>query len=169
MPTIPIDGTQLYKSRLEIPQYGQLQIDENKTYVVRESLEKNVPIKIRKLENNQYMYGCAIGNLHLIAYLYDNITDIHGNPFPDTGGDWVYMHIPGNANYITIGKIKNQIIHIEELLSEELKMLDEKFIPHTIQRAGSDVIINSSTPDSTKKFKITVDDAGTISATEVTT
>ena len=168
MPTIPIDGTQLYKSRLEIPQYGQLQIDENKTYVVRESLEKNVPIKIRKLENNQYMYGCAIGNLHLIAYLYDNITDIHGNPFPDTGGDWVYMHIPGNANYITIGKIKNQIIHIEELLSEELKMLDEKFIPHTIQRAGSDVIINSSTPDSTKKFKITVDDTGAISATEVT-
>ena len=47
-------------------------------------------------------------------------------------------------------------------------MLDEKFIPHTIQRAGSDVIINSSTPDSTKKFKITVDDTGTISATEVT-
>ena len=30
------------------------------------------------------------------------------------------------------------------------------------------MIINSSTPDSTKKFKITVDDTGTISATEVT-
>ena len=29
------------------------------------------------------------------------------------------------------------------------------------------VIISSSTPDSTKKFKITVDDSGTISATEV--
>ena len=35
------------------------------------------------------------------------------------------------------------------------------------QRIGDDVIINSSTPDSTKKFKITVDDTGTISATEV--
>lgn len=31
------------------------------------------------------------------------------------------------------------------------------------------LIINSSTSGSTKKFKITVDDAGTISATEVTT
>ena len=31
-----------------------------------------------------------------------------------------------------------------------------------------DIIISSSTPDSTKKFKITVDDSGTISATEVT-
>lgn len=30
------------------------------------------------------------------------------------------------------------------------------------------VILSSSTPDSTKKFKITVDDSGTISATEVT-
>ena len=36
------------------------------------------------------------------------------------------------------------------------------------QRIGDDVIISSSTPDSTKKFKITVDDTGTISATEVT-
>ena len=31
-----------------------------------------------------------------------------------------------------------------------------------------DIIISSSTADSTKKFKITVDDSGTISATEVT-
>ena len=30
------------------------------------------------------------------------------------------------------------------------------------------IILTSSTPDSTKKFKITVDDAGTLSATEVT-
>ena len=33
---------------------------------------------------------------------------------------------------------------------------------------GNSVIVKSSTPDSTKKFKITVDDSGTISATEVT-
>ena len=31
-----------------------------------------------------------------------------------------------------------------------------------------DIIISSSTPDSTKKFKITVDDSGTLKATEVT-
>ena len=33
---------------------------------------------------------------------------------------------------------------------------------------GTAIIVKSSTPDSTKKFKITVDDTGTISATEVT-
>lgn len=36
------------------------------------------------------------------------------------------------------------------------------------KKISDDVIINSSTPNSTKKFKITVDDTGTISATEVT-
>ena len=46
--------------------------------------------------------------------------------------------------------------------------IDADFIPNTIQRVGDDVIISSSTADSTKKFKITVDDSGTISATEVT-
>ena len=34
---------------------------------------------------------------------------------------------------------------------------------------GTAMIVKSSTPNSTKKFKITVNDAGTISATEVTT
>ena len=50
-----------------------------------------------------------------------------------------------------------------------VKKFPESFIPAIIQRVGDDVIINSSTTNSTKKFKITVDDTGTISATEVTT
>ena len=33
---------------------------------------------------------------------------------------------------------------------------------------GTAIIVKSSTPDSTKKFKITVDDTGTLSATEIT-
>lgn len=46
--------------------------------------------------------------------------------------------------------------------------IPEEYIDDSIQRVGADVIIQSSTPDSTKKFKITVDDTGTLSATEVT-
>lgn len=39
----------------------------------------------------------------------------------------------------------------------------------TIYRVGKDgIIIGSSTPNSAKKFKITVDDSGTLKATEVT-
>ncbi len=51
---------------------------------------------------------------------------------------------------------------------ETYTTMDVNFIPNTIQRVGDDVIISSSTPDSTKKFKITVDDSGVISATAVT-
>lgn len=48
------------------------------------------------------------------------------------------------------------------------KKLDDGYIPDTVQMVGGDVIIKSSTENSTKKFKITVDDTGTLSATEVT-
>ena len=43
-----------------------------------------------------------------------------------------------------------------------------EYIDDAIQRVGADVIIPSSTPNSTKKFRITVDDSGTLKATEVT-
>ena len=54
--------------------------------------------------------------------------------------------------------------------------IDEDCIPDTIARKAEldsritekEVILTSSTTDSTKKFKITVDDTGTIKATEVT-
>lgn len=51
--------------------------------------------------------------------------------------------------------------------TRDVKQLDEALIPFTIQRVGDDVIIPSSTPDSTKRFKIAVDDSGTLTATEV--
>ena len=46
--------------------------------------------------------------------------------------------------------------------------LSETFISPAIQRVGDDLILSSSTSGSTKKFKITVDDTGTLTATEVT-
>lgn len=48
-----------------------------------------------------------------------------------------------------------------------IKCLDKKYVPDTIQRVGEDIVLNSSTSGSTKEFKITVDDSGAISATEV--
>ena len=47
---------------------------------------------------------------------------------------------------------------------EMLKTIDPKFIPSEL----NEIVLPSSTPSSTKKFKITVNDNGTISATEVT-
>lgn len=48
---------------------------------------------------------------------------------------------------------------------ETIKTIDPKYIPSEL----NEVILPSSTSGSSKKFKITVDDSGTISATEVTT
>ena len=42
-----------------------------------------------------------------------------------------------------------------------------EYIDDAIQRVGADVIIPSSTPGSTKKFRVTVDDSGNLTATEI--
>ena len=54
-------------------------------------------------------------------------------------------------------------------VNEEATVLPDICLSDSIQRVGGDIIIPSSTPDSTKKFKITVDDSGTITATEIGT
>lgn len=53
-------------------------------------------------------------------------------------------------------------------VTEEAKQLPDICIGENIQRVGDDITLSSSTPDSTKKFKITVDDSGALTATEVT-
>ena len=50
-----------------------------------------------------------------------------------------------------------------DVSSADIKKIDPKFIPSEL----NEIIIPSSTSGSSKKFKITVDDSGTISATEV--
>ena len=54
-------------------------------------------------------------------------------------------------------------------VTEEAKPLPDICIGKNIQRVGDEVIIASSTAGSTKKFKITVDDSGAITATEIGT
>ena len=53
-------------------------------------------------------------------------------------------------------------------VTEEAKQLPDICIGENIQRVGDDMILSSSTAGSSKKFKITVDDSGNLTATEVT-
>ena len=55
-------------------------------------------------------------------------------------------------------------LYVEFFSYGTIKKIDEKFLP-----VMDSVILNSSTSGSSKKFKITVNDSGTISATEITT
>lgn len=54
---------------------------------------------------------------------------------------------------------------VYELVSPSIKQIDPKYIPSQL----NEIVLPSSTSGSSKKFKITVDDSGAISATEITT
>ena len=99
------------------------------------------------------VYDESIGeNLEVSLYGNNSVT-------PYAGKLAVYLVYTSQVSYT---------ISTNFTIISEVKQLPEDYIPNTIQRVGDDVIIPSSTPDSTKKFKITVDDSGNISATEVT-
>ena len=107
--------------------------------------------------------GRVLGNARLGAdagYL-----DVTNPNYPitdtDTGEPWCFISYSHTAKIAIISTIPNfNIQGLAVQSAHELKQLDEKYIPSTIQRVEDDVIIPSSTPDSDKKFKIIVDDSG---------
>lgn len=100
----------------------------------------------------------------------NNTSDIAPETYPETG---TYF-------------MDNEGLYIQSftLAGGTIKTLDEKFIPDTIAHTSdlepmvtkdelrngtmTEFVLKSSTPDSIKKFKIAVDDSGTITATEIT-
>ena len=73
----------------------------------------------------------------------------------------------GHANgYLISGVVLEGTVHY--IASDQHTNLDDTTFTFHIQQVDN-VILQSSTTSSTKQFKITVDDSGTISATEVTT
>ena len=60
--------------------------------------------------------------------------------------------------------MKGEKAYVTSLSRQTITPIAEEFLPSEV----NGLIMNSSAPDSTKKFRITVDDNGTISATEVT-
>lgn len=60
---------------------------------------------------------------------------------------------PNETHTISVQKVGTAVVR-----------LDEKYLPESVDG----IVIRSSTTGSTKKFKVTVDDSGTISATETT-
>ena len=101
----------------------------------------------------------------LIATKQGTFNTQDGNmSIPEPG---IYFMSAGNSEISTfVSSFSNITVH----------PFDDKYIPNTIARKAEldsritekEVILASSTTDSTKKFRITVDDTGTIKATEVT-
>ena len=107
---------------------------------------------VYKLANRGYGYG----NEHLVS----NSNDDTGEPlfikfFLDPDSGMIAYRIYTNI----VGESHNVKVYYE---SEQYIAIPEQYIP-----VMSSVTLKSSTASSSKKFKITVDDSGAITATEV--
>ena len=107
-------------------------------------------------------YYVATNGMVVVALKDNAISEEFGKTFPEKG---TYFLSGGDLQVITgfaLGLNADPEITWDGSTGE-IKTLDEKFLPPV-----SGLIVKSSTANSTKKFKITVDDSGKISATEVT-
>ena len=119
----------------------------------------NYPLQINGYYKANSQAEISLGTVYISSYRSDLEVSLYGNNNMAYRGK-LCLNVSGNSASYTITAAFTII--------SEVKMLPEDYIPNTIQRVGDDIIIPSSTPDSTKQFKITVDDSGTLSATEVT-
>lgn len=81
----------------------------------------------------------------------------------DTGEPFIIVDSGQGVRIGTLDTSPTHTISISQNSPGEIVKIDEKFIPDV-----SSLTIKSSTANSTKKFRITVNDSGAISATEVT-
>ena len=87
----------------------------------------------------------------------------------DTGEDFLLI-VSGDPNPSYFFVSTHNVSGPRKLytITEEIEPLDDRLLADNIQRVSSDLIIRSSTEGSTKKFKLAVDDSGTLSASEIT-
>lgn len=87
----------------------------------------------------------------------------------DTGEDFLLI-VSGDPNPSYFFASTHDVSGPRKLytITEEIEPLDDRLLADNIQRVGFDLIINSSTEGSTKKFKLVVDDSGTLSTSEIT-
>ena len=99
------------------------------------------------------------------AYNEKNILFIGNLSISGVGNDTgePFLYVPAGGGFNTLDTAASHTISVKTI-AETVTPMAEEFLPSEV----NELIMNSSTTDSTKKFKITVNDSGTISATEVT-
>ena len=110
----------------------------------------------------------SVGNIYSLEY-NSAAGELYWTPLLDSTGD-IYLRYLQNASSPTDDTLEYASIGSDNLLLKfKTKNANENPITRKVVLEGdTELILSSSTADSTKKFKITVDDSGTISATEVT-
>ena len=99
------------------------------------------------------------------AYNEKNISYIGNLSISGVGNDTgePFLYVPAGRGFNTLDTSASHTISVKRT-EEVITPMAAEFLPSEI----NELIMNSSTPDSTKKFKIAVDDSGAITATEVT-
>lgn len=103
----------------------------------------------------------TVCQLFMGQYLYIGAPELLDFSLGDPSVPFTCVEIMNNFMFGTLLTDETHDIVIKGIECDYVK-LPEYYIP-----AMGSVILNSSTADSTKKFKITVDDSGTLTATEV--
>ena len=107
-------------------------------------------------------YEC-VGIVAQSNYTLGNLAIV--GPGSDTGEPFVYAYNTKHAQgmFFTLDTAASHTISVKTM-AKVITPMAEEFLPSEV----NELIMNSSTPGSTKKFKITVDDSGAITATETT-
>ena len=144
-----------------------LKFENGKVYEINGSITFHNPVgNIDSVLNINGHYTCSDGEI-VFGSCYDTHykKDIQVSLYSSDSVFYQGMLCASSALYTPSNTPFTFDINIT--VTGEAKPLPDICIGKNIQRVGDEVIIASSTAGSTKKFKITVDDSGTISATEI--
>lgn len=84
-------------------------------------------------------------------------------------GEFYLRYIQTGSDKATVNREEYNRLDLSDSLSFTTKKANEdRFSRKVVLEGDKEIVLSSSTASSTKRFKITVDDSGTISATEVT-
>ena len=136
------------------------------------------PAAVKTIEEDGVSFQ-YVGNLYmleLMSFVYGSAGGWSSLNFPtgypkdrtNTGEKYILITSEDKASYFYAYESDGQVLPDIYTVVEEIEPLDDRLLANNIQRVGSDLIINSSTEGSTKKFKLAVDDSGTLSASEIT-
>lgn len=152
-------GAKFVKVADEVPSW--VSVDAPMKLWLSEGTNSTIPPEgYTDLGNGSFTVGAS---MKFVAFITTDNVEFRDIVFPKKG--LYFVSIP-NLFYVTgIASADSDTPEITwDGNIETLKTIDPKYIPSEL----NEIILPSSTSGSTKKFKITVNDTGTISATEIT-
>ena len=149
--TVNVDGVE--HSLVAYDDNGSVTIGDTTNSIDSGEGQLGWQIYVDPIENEVWFYATET---HTVSYLGVVYHKIDSKYLPDNP-----LNIP-RANVGQIAKITKVDDKLKPTAWEAVDM------PNAIANGDKEIILTSSTANSTKKFKITVDDSGTLTATEVT-